>query len=119
MKRVFAFSSVAACLLCTLACKKDTNSFQPFSPLGFWRGNLTNEASVAMLNQPDGTSSFYAMLNSLDTTVAEEKFYGHYTMKDGVMKSIVVAPASYGYLYDSLTLETVTTTAQSMTGILI
>lgn len=119
MKRVFALSSVAVCLLFTLACKKDTNNFQPFSPVGFWRGNLTNEASIAMLNLPDSTSSFYAMLNSLDTAVAEEKFYGHYAVKNGVMKAVVTMPPGNGFVYDSLTLETITANPQSMTGILI
>lgn len=120
MKELFTLSTVVVCFLFTLACKKDTNSSQSFSAVGFWRGDLTeNEATIAMLNQPDGTSSFYAMLTSLDTAVAEEKFYGHYTMKDGVMKAILAAPAGNGLVYDSLTLETVTISSQAMTGIVI
>jgi hypothetical protein len=120
MKKIFLISFTTVLLLFTLACKKDTNNSASFFPAGFWRGNLTNEASVAMLNLPDGTSNFYAMLNSLDTSVAEEKFSGHYTMQNGVLKAILVAPAGQaGRIYDSLTLETVTTSPEAMTGIII
>lgn len=121
MKKRVVLLSVATCILFALACKKDANNSSAFSPIGFWRGNLVeNEASIAMFNRPDGTSSFYAMLTSLDTTIAEEKFYGHYTMQNGMLKAILAAPVHQGGLiYDSLTLETVTANVQSMTGIII
>jgi hypothetical protein len=73
-----------------------------------------------MANLPDGRSSFYAMLTSLDTAMAEEKFYGQYAVKDGAMKATVTDRlGSTGLLSDTLTLETVTASSQSMTGILI
>lgn len=121
MKKLFTLSSVAICLLSALACKKVTNNSTSFSPVGFWRGNLVeNEASIAMFNQPDGTTSLYAMLASLDTTVAEEKFYGHYILQDGMMRAILTAPVGQGGLiYDSLSFQTVTLNPESMTGIII
>lgn len=79
---------VAACMviISATACKKE-NDPPPFSPVGYWKGNLYLY-NIAVLNRPDGTTRLYMGVSGQDTSLTIiGKYESEYTMDRNIFKS--------------------------------
>jgi hypothetical protein len=121
MKRSAIVYIVPALLAVLFSCNKNNTSpsFSSKDAIGFWRGSISTGAVVAIANRADGGSSFYAFLLNLDTATAVQKFYGRYTVNNGVYhadyQSFAVQPSEQ----DTLSAETIQATPLYMKGVMV
>jgi len=121
MKRNPNVYIVPVLLAVLFSCKKSNDApvFSANSATGFWRGYISTGAVIAILNQDDGSSNFYALFASLDTSTAEQKLYGRYTVKNGVFHADYHSLTHQPFLQDTLSAETIQATSLYMTGVMV
>lgn len=108
-------------LTIVFSCKKKTDApaFSINTAVGFWRGYISTGAVVAIANQPNGNSAFYGFLPNLDTATAPQKFYGTYTVANGVFHGDYHTLTHQPQQQDTLSVETIQATSLFMTGIVV
>jgi hypothetical protein len=121
MKRNPIVYIVPVLLAVFFSCKKNNDgpAFSANSALGFWRGYISTGAVIAISNQADGSSTFYALLGNLDTVTAEQKLYGSYTVRNGVFHADYHSFTRQPDLQDTLSAATIQATPLYMTGVMI
>jgi hypothetical protein len=121
MKRSPIVYIIPVLLAVVFSCKKNDSApgFSAASATGFWRGYISTGAVVAILNQADGSSSFYAFLPNLDTATAAEKLYGRYTVTNGIFHANYATLTLQPFVQDTLSAETIQATPHYMTGVMI
>lgn len=106
--------AIAAIIFIT-ACKKENDTPPPapeFKPQGFWRGNAYLY-HAAILNRPNGTSKLYFIIPGTDTSKAQTKVEGTYTMNQGKFLAV------FNEASDTLLVESTGTSATVLSGLII
>jgi hypothetical protein len=111
-KKTVYFFALLIVAISIFSCNKDKDLTPPFSPVGFWRGNLYLY-NIAVLNNENGKGRIFIGVNFYDTASALTKMDANYIEErsGGIYKLKYYADTSLVFV-----LESHTTSSRYMAG---